>query len=251
MRFKDHFSNQAALYASARPHYPPALFDWLAQHAPRRGLAWDAGCGSGQCALALAAFFDRVIATEPSAAQLEHAAAHPRVEYRNEPAESPSLEPGSVDLLTVAQALHWFELERFWPAARRVLAGDALVAVWCYGYSHVDAAVDGVFARLHDHLLGPYWPPERRHIGNHYAQLSFPFEPVSTPEFAMRCDWTLAQYLAYLGSWSSVARYREAHDADPLELVRAEFATAWGDPDAVRTVRWPLTLKVGRVAEAG
>src|SRR5690606_31583471 len=130
MSFHDHFSGHAAGYAQARPTYPEALFDWLAAQCAQRELAWDAGCGNGQAAIALARHFARVIATEPSAEQVAQAPAHPRVEYRVEPAESPSLADASADLVTVAQAMHWFDLDRFHVGVRRVLRPGGLVAVW-------------------------------------------------------------------------------------------------------------------------
>lgn len=248
MSFHDHFSGHAAGYAQARPTYPEALFDWLAAQCAQRELAWDAGCGNGQATIALARHFARVIATEPSAEQVAQAPAHPRVEYRVEPAESPSLADASADLVTVAQAMHWFDLERFHAGVRRVLRPGGLVAVWTYGLSTVDAGVDAAFRLLYDAILGPYWPPERRHVENGYAELAFPYLAVDAPAFAMRCDWTLAQYLAYLRTWSASQRYLRATGEDPVARVTGEFARAWGDPEATREVRWPLGMRVGRIA---
>lgn len=250
MSFKDHFSTQAATYAAARPTYPPALYDWLAGQCARRELAWDAGAGNGQCARALARHFTHVIATEPSAAQVANAIAHPRVEYRIEPAEQPSLEAGSVDLLTVAQALHWFDTDRFWPAVRRVLRADGLVAAWSYETSSVDPEVDRVFHHLYEDVLGPWWPPERAHVIEGYARLAIPLEPLAVPPFDMQVEWTLAQYLDYLRSWSASERYRTAHGTDAVSGVADAMAAAWGDPLQRRTVRWPLNLRVGRLAAA-
>ena len=246
MTFKDHFSIQAATYAMARPTYPPALFSWLAAQCPRRELAWDAGAGNGQCAVALAARFTRVVATEPSAAQLANAVPRPNLEYRHEPAETPSLAPDSVDLLTVAQALHWFDLARFWPAARRVLRADAVVAAWSYERCSVDAAVDRVFLHLYEDLLGQYWPPERAHVADGYARLPFPFARLAVPAFDMALDWTLPQYLAYLGSWSATQRCIAATGNDPVAALADEFAAAWGVPATPRCVRWPLVVHAGR-----
>ena len=248
MSFKDHFSAQAATYAAARPHYPPALYAWLAEQCAQRTRAWDAGAGNGQCAVALAAHFDAVVASEPSAAQLANAAAHARVEYRLEAAEQPSLDDDSVDLVTVAQALHWFDLERFWPQVRRVLRGNGVVAVWSYQLSSVSPAVDEVFMRLYEEVLGPYWPPERAHVTEGYARLSFPFQRIAAPPFDMECEWTLPQYLAYLRSWSASARYQAERGSDAVAGVADAMAAVWGDPLTPRTVRWPLLLRVGRLA---
>lgn len=247
MSFRDHFSGHAAGYAQGRPTYPPALFEWLATLCPRRALAWDAGCGNGQAAHALARHFGRVIATDPSAEQVAQGTPAPNLEYRVEPAESPSLEAHSADLATAAQAFHWFDLPRYFAAVRRTLTPAGILAVWTYGLSNVDAGVDRMFRKLYDEVLGPYWPAERRHVENGYAELPFPFEPIPAPAFAMQCDWTLSQYLAYLRTWSASQRYLRATGVDPVALIEPELTTAWGDPAQPRIVEWPLGLRVGRV----
>lgn len=245
MRFADHFSGHASAYAAARPTYPDALFDWLSGLCATRAAAWDAGCGNGQASAALAAHFDRVIATDPSAAQIAAAAPHPRVDYRVEPAESPSLDDASVDLVLVAQALHWFEQERFHASVARVLKPGGVFAAVSYGLSEVDAAVDAVYRRLYDGL-DAWWPPERRHVENGYRELPFPYAPIEAPAFAMRLDWTLPQYLAYLRSWSATQRCLRDTGRDAVGECEAAFAAAWGDPAQAREVRFPLTLRVGR-----
>lgn len=247
MSFSDHFSGHAAGYAQARPTYPETVFEWLAARCARRELAWDAGCGNGQAALALARRFACVVATDPSAEQIAQAPTHPQIEYRVEPAESPTLADASVDLVTVAQAMHWFDLDRFHASVARVLRRDGLVAVWTYGLSNVDAEVDAVFRRLYDDVLGPYWPAERRHVENGYAELAFPYMAIDAPPFEMETRWTLAQYLAYLRTWSATQRYLRATGEDPVQVLAAAFTTAWGDPARAREVRWPLGLRVGRV----
>lgn len=247
LTFKDHFSGHAPAYASARPTYPPALFEWLAGECTRRDLAWDAGCGNGQASVALATRFGRVHASDPSEQQIRAAPPHPRIDWRVEPAERCSLPDAGADLVTVAQAYHWFDHARFCAEARRVLRPGGVVALWSYGTTSVDSAVDAVFARLYDDMLGPYWPAERRHVENGYRDLPFPFIESSAPTFAMRLDWTLARYLAYLASWSASERYRAATGRDAVADATPDFARAWGDPDAVRMVQWPLALRVGHV----
>lgn len=246
MTFKDHFSGHAAAYASARPHYPQAMYEWLASLCARRTQAWDAGCGNGQAAVELAHHFERVVATDPSAPQIAQAASHARVEYRVEPAESPTLADASVDLVTVAQALHWFDIDRFNASAKRVLVRDGVIAAWSYGLSLVEPAIDAVFMRLYDGVLEEHWPPERRLVEQGYAHVAFPFETIVAPPFAMQCDWTLAQFLDYLRTWSATRRYMAERGEDPVQQMAAQFAEAWGDPARVRAVRWPLSLRVGR-----
>lgn len=244
--FKDHFSTQAAVYAKARPRYPARLFEWLAAQSPGHQLAWDAGCGNGQAARALVAHFERVVATDPSAAQIRHAEQHPHIDYRVEAAESPSLGDDSVDLISVAQARHWFDSDRFNASARRVLRSGGLIAAWTYASCSVSVDIDRVFAYLYDDLLAGYWPPERSHVESGYRDLPFPFAPVQAPDFAMAVEWTLAQYLDYLRSWSASQKFLDHRGKDAVGLVTAEFTRAWGDPETARRVHWPLSMRVGR-----
>ena len=246
MAFQDHFSGHAAAYAQARPTYPAALFAWLSTQSLRRALAWDAGCGNGQASRALAEHFDAVFASDPSAAQIAAAAPHPRVTFAVEPAEASSLPDASVDLVAVAQALHWFDQQRFHAEVARVLRPDGLFAAWTYERCLVTPAIDAVFARLYVDALDAWWPPERRHVETGYATLPFPYVPIPSPSFSLRCDWTLPQYLAYLRSWSACQRKLAAEGVDAVAELADEFAEAWGDPATERVVSWPVTLKVGR-----
>jgi SAM-dependent methyltransferase len=246
MTFKDHFSAHATLYAQARPTYPPALFDWLANLCPQNELAWDAGCGNGQASAALAKHFSQVFATDPSDPQIAATTAHAKVRYAVEPAERCSLPDASADLVTVAQALHWFDVERFYKEARRVLKPDGRIAVWTYERSTVSPEVDAVFARLYRGELDAYWAPERRHVEAGYATLPFPFERIETPAFELRCDWTLPQYLAYLRSWSAVQKLAKQTGRDIVGEFESEMRAAWGEAETVREVRWPLTVIAGR-----
>jgi SAM-dependent methyltransferase len=241
MEFKDHFSGHAALYRDARPLPPADWFDWLAQQAPDRALAWDAGCGSGQASLGLAAHFGRVVATDPSATQIAQAAPHPRIDYRVEPAA------GSASLIGVSQALHWFDLAAFHAEVRRVAKPGALVAISAYGNCSVSRAVDAVERRLYAGTLGPDWPSERALVDAGYRSLPFPFTPVEAPSFMMRADWNLAQFLAYLRSWSATQRHAQRTGNDAVAAAAPELAEAWGDPAQARAVRWPFFTRVGRV----
>ena len=246
MTFKDHFSGHAATYAQARPKYPAALFEWLAAQTPQRELVWDAGCGNGQASVALADHFGNVFASDPSATQIEASTAHAKVRYAVEPAERCSLPDHCADLVTVAQALHWFDHAPFYAQVHRVLKPGGMIAAWCYERSSVNADVDRVFARLYVNTLDAYWPPERRHIETGYTTLPFPFAERPAPVFELRCDWTLAQYLAYLSSWSAAQRYLKATGHDAIAEFAPALARAWGDPGTVRAVRWPMTLRLGQ-----
>ncbi|NUR23596.1 class I SAM-dependent methyltransferase [Frateuria sp.] len=245
--FKDHFSGHAQLYRDARPLPPGDWFAWLAGQAPDRTLAWDAGCGNGQASLGLAAHFERVIATDPSAAQIGQAPSHEAIDYRVEPAERSSLAAGSASLVSVSQALHWFDLDAFHAEVRRVARPGALLAVCAYGNCSVDRAVDAVEQALYAGTLGGDWPPERALVDSGYRELPFPFPAVPAPTFMMRADWNLAQFMAYLRSWSATQRHLKRTGIDPVEQVAPELARVWGAPELVRAVRWPFFTRVGRV----
>jgi len=244
--FKDHFSGHASDYANARPRYPKALFDWLVSQCASHSLVWDAGCGNGQASVALADYFDQVFASDPSATQIASAASHPNIRYAVEPAEQCSLPDDSADCVCVAQALHWFEFERFFSEARRVLKKDGLLAVWTYERSSVNQPIDAVFEKLYLGTLDDYWPPERKLVENAYRDIAFPFSKIQSPILELHCDWNLAQYLAYLRSWSASQRYMKATGIDAVGLIETEMQQAWDNPETVRSVTWPLTVVAGR-----
>jgi SAM-dependent methyltransferase len=244
--FKDHFSGHAAVYASFRPRYPAALIDFVTSLAPRRSLAWDCATGNGQAAVDLAGRFERVIATDASAAQLAQAPPHPRVEYRQAPAERSGLAGGAVDLVTVATAVHWFDFDRFYAEAERVLAPGGALAVWAYNLPRVMPEVSALIDRLSQEIVRACWPPERRWVDEEYRTLPFPFAEVATPALWIEERWSFPRLLDYLGTWSSVQRYRQQNGRDPRDLVRDEMAAAWGDPGREREVRWPIMMRAGR-----
>lgn len=246
MSFQDHFSSQSAAYAQYRPHYPAALFDWLADQAPTRTLAWDVATGNGQAALALAERFAAVVATEPSAAQLAKHVVRPNIDYRQEAAERASLADGSADLITVAQALHWFELPAFMAEAARVLRPGGVLAVWCYALFSCTPAIDALLGDFYHAGVGAYWPPERRWLEQGYAGLALPFPAIAAPQLEMAQDWDLDALLGYLRTWSATQRYKEDRGEDPLPALRARLETQWGDVRQRRRVVWPLTLHACR-----
>src|SRR5678816_1262706 len=246
--FKHHFSGHAAIYREARPTYPPALVDWLAQQAPDRELAWDAGCGNGQATAALAQRFAHVIGTDPSANQIAEAESRANIEYRVEPAEQSTLSDSSVSLVTVAQAMHWLDHARFFDAVRRVLKPGGMLAVWAYAHCDVgDAAIDAAITRLYVDLTGPYWPPERSLVEAGYRTIPFPFVEIVPPSFPMIARWRVDHLLAYLRSWSATQRYIKALGEDPVTLIEADLRDAWGETEKVRNVRWQFHVRAGRV----
>jgi len=245
--FSDHFSGHAANYTRFRPGYPRELFDFLAALSPARARAWDCATGGGQAALALAERFEQVVATDASPAQVAHAAAHPRVGYAISLAEHAALRGACADLVTVAQALHWFDLEAFYGEVERVLRPGGAIAAWCYGLMRIAPTIDAVVEHLYYDVLAPWWPAERRHIDAGYLDLPFPFIEVPAPALAMRASWTTSEVLGYLSTWSAVQRCIAAEGSDPLAGVADRIAGLWGDPERAREITWPLGLRAGLV----
>jgi hypothetical protein len=247
MQFEDHYSGHAAAYARHRPTYPEELFAWLASVSPARTLAWDAGTGSGQVAVALADHFDRVIASDASAEQLSHATPHPRVEYRHEPSGAASLDPSSVDLVTVGAAAHWFDLDDFYAEVRRVARERTVIALFSYGPRDFADAIGPVVHRFQEELLGDYWPERIQLVHDRYTTLAFPFEEIVPPRFFMTADWNMHELLAFLETWSASQRYFAERGTRATDDIAKELATIWGDPAARRRLRCPVFMRVGRV----
>lgn len=243
--FKDHFSGHAANYSTFRPSYPTELYEWLADTCRLRKCAWDCATGNGQAARTLAKFFSRVVATDASAEQIAHATAPDNVHFQLGSAERSELLDESIDLVTVAQALHWFDLGRFYAEVQRVLKPGGVLAVWSYQLGRISQDVDVVVGHLYKDITGPYWFPERGIVDSGYRGLPFPFKELQVPQFSMSCEWTFGQLTGYLETWSGTQRYREVTGSSALDHVTIRLQEAWGDPQAVRTVTWPLNVRVG------
>lgn len=245
--FRDHFSSSSAGYARFRPGYPEALFDWIAAESPARGRVWDCATGTGQAASGLAQHFDLVVATDASAAQLAAARRHPRIRYVRSTSEAAGLASRSMDAITVAQAIHWFDMPRFFAEAARVGRPGALVAAWTYGNPTVDPAVDAVIVPFYRDVVGPYWPPERRMIERLYEDVDLPFTPVDAPPMEMSLAMTLEALAGYVDTWSAVVRYRGELGKDPLPALVDALRAVWGDPASSKVTRWPMAIRAGRV----
>ncbi len=245
--FNDHFSQLASGYGRYRPGYPAGLFKYLAGTVGRCGLAWDCATGSGQAALGLAQHFDRVVATDASQAQIAHALPHAKIAYAVSVAERTPILSRSIDLIAVAQALHWLDRTVFFKEAMRTLKPDGVIAVWSYNLLRVDPKVDQIVNDFYTQMVGGFWPAERRWVEQGYVGVDFPFADQPVPDFRMTATWTLHRLMGYLGTWSGVQRYREHHGRDPLDTIRSDLESAWGDPGVAKAVRWSLSLRVGRV----
>ena len=245
--FKDHFSEQATEYAKHRPRYPDRLFDWLVSLVQDRQQAWDCATGNGQAAYALASRFERVIATDASEAQIKCAETHPRVIYRIAPAEESGIAAQSVDLVTVAQAAHWFDIEKFYQEVKRVTKPSSVLAVWCYDLFRVSPEIDDLIHDFYVNVVGPYWPAERKWVEDNYRSLPFPFEEIRVPSFEMTTQWSLQAVLDYLRTWSAARKYLQEKGSDSIELIHDPLEQAWGESKHLKNIAWTLHLRVGRV----
>jgi SAM-dependent methyltransferase len=239
----DHFSKIATQYVRGRMGYPGKLYEFLASQCAGRGLAYDCACGSGQAAVDLTRFFEKVMATDISAELLALAPVHPDISYRRTAAEDSGIEAGSVDLLVVAQALHWFDLPRFWTEVGRVLKSGGIFAFWGYNWPEVSPSVDRVLEMLKQEIAS-YWPEKSEVLHNGYRSVDPPFPEVQAPVFRMSVSWMPDQYLFHLRSWSATRYFNEREGGDIVGNYESAFLDAWGTGES--PVGWPLVLKVYR-----
>ena len=235
-------------YASYRPDYPDELAHQLAALAPARRRAVDVGCGTGQFTRQLAGAFEAVVGLDPSHDQIAHAEPADRVRFAVAPAESLGLPDHGADLITAAQAAHWFDLPRFYAEVRRVAAPGGLLALISYGVARLDPALDARFQQFYTAEIGPYWPPERRMVDEGYASIDFPFAERAGPVCDIHRDWSARAFLGYVSTWSAVRRAREAGQGALFEGFCADVLALWGEAEAPRPIRWPIAMRLGVVA---
>ena len=243
--FKDNFSKQAGIYAQYRPHYPKELYAFLSSITKERHLAWDCGTGNGQAAIGLAAFYDHIIATDPSEQQISNCIPNDKITYRVEKAENNSIESESVDLLTIANALHWFDHDVFYKEANRVLKPGGIIAAWTYGVPKVNTEVDKIVMAYHDNTLNDFWYAESRLVDNEYRGIPFPFQQLETPGFITERNMNLDEFIGYLNTWSATQRFIDTHHFNPTDNLKNVLAGVWKD-NAEKKLTWKLVLKVGR-----
>jgi len=243
----DLFSKQASFYAQYRPHYPDSLFQFLDSHLYERKLAWDVATGNGQAANVLATLFDQVHATDISAQQLSHAIQRSNISYHLEPAEKSSLPDNSVNAITVATALHWFNRPLFYQEADRVLKKGGILFVWSYGGCRINTAIDKIIDHFNFEQLEPYWHDgAKMNWRDKYQSIRLPFEEITTPDFISQHHYTLEEVMNYMFSWSGVQNYIQQHQSNPILLIEKKLSEAWGDPTEKRLVSWHLHSKCAR-----
>jgi len=244
--FKDNFSQQSDIYVKYRPQYPVELYSFLSSLTEGHELVWDCGTGNGQAAVGLAAFYDRVVATDPSEQQIINALPHDRVQYAVEKAEQTSLPDHCADMVTIANALHWFDLDVFYREVRRVLKPGGVVAAWAYGIPTIEPAVDALLHKFHFGILDSYWRPENRLVEQEYRTIAFPFEQVVCPGSYSEKMMSVTDMIGYLNTWSAVQRFINEQQYNPTDQLAEELRRIWQEEE-VKTVRWKLILKAGRV----
>lgn len=243
---KDRFSDKSGDYAAYRPGYPLELFEYLCALPAGHDAVWDCGTGNGQLARELATVFRRVEATDISSAQLSEAVALPNIHYTVQPAEQTDFAASSFDMITVGQAVHWFDLDRFYAEVRRVGKPGGWLVLTGYHLPRISPEVDALVYTFYQGLLGPYWDAERRHVDARYLDLPFPFEEVAVPAFEHRLHWTPEHLIGYLQTWSALKLYRAATGNDPMPALSQSLREAWG-PQPERLVAFPTLLRVGRL----
>lgn len=242
---KDNFSQQSKTYARFRPGYPVVLIDHILGLVKEKNKAWDCGTGNGQVATVLADSFKEVYATDISESQLKNAAKKPNIIYSVQSAEHSSFPDNNFDLITVAQAIHWFDFDKFYAEVNRTLKPGGIIAIIGYSLFNSDAETDKVLQHFYTNIVGEYWDKERHYVDEQYKTIPFPFEEISTPAFGMQYHWTLEDVLGYLSSWSAVQHFIRINHKDPVLAIRPELEKAWGK-EHHKMVRFPLFMRIGR-----
>lgn len=243
---KNPFIYLADEYFRYRPTYPQEWYSYLAGLCEETGLAVDCATGNGQAALGLAEHFKKVFATDSSESQIGNAFKLPNVEYHVSPGEVIDLPDHSVDLITVAQGVHWFDLTSFFAECKRCLKKNGVIALWSYNMTRISKEVDPLIERLAFEILAPFWEPQVQQVFSAYQKLPFPFVEIFGPEFLINREWSLKDLLDYLRTWSAVAKYWREKDSDPIAVIFEDLKQAWGDIDDFHMVRWPLYYRVGK-----
>lgn len=244
---KDNFSTQAALYSRYRPSYPPELFDFILSYLERKEKAWDCATGNGQTAQELAKHFKNVYATDISQAQLDNAISATNIIYSLQAAEQTDFKEDQFDLVTVSQALHWFNFERFYTEVKRVTRSGGWIAIWMYGGISVSPEIDQLKQDFYTGKLGPYWDAERKWVDNDYTGIPFPCEEIDCPGFFIRDEWTINDFEGYLNTWSALQKYILIKKENPVGALMQAISKHWGE--GKRKITFPLHLRMGRIAK--
>lgn len=212
-------------------------------------MAWDCATGNGQAAIGLCKYFKNVIASDASKGQLEHRFNRNNIMYEMFPAEKADIQDNSVDLITVAQAAHWFDLDRFYKEVTRISKSNGVLAIWSYGMHKIDNDIDKISEKLNvgGDILERYWPRETDYVKEDYKTIPFPFIEISSPKFEMTVNWNLDDLVCYMQTWSAVKRFSTEKKFNPLNLIMEELERLWGERDKRKVVKWDINLRVGKI----
>lgn len=242
---KDNFSEQSNLYQTFRPTYPAELYDFLLDLVPEKNSAWDCGTGNGQVAYELAKHFKKVHATDISRHQLEQAPAHPNIVYSIRRAEAPAFPASYFDLITTAQAIHWFDFDGFYKEVNRTIRKNGIFAVIGYGLIETFPEADKIISRFYREIVGPYWDEERKYLDKNYHTIPFPFDEIDTPDFYSTFEWDFEHLRGYLGTWSAVKHYQNQNGYSPLDLIYDDLKACWNGK--IKTVNFPVFTRITRI----
>jgi len=250
-QFKDYFSKQADDYAKYRPHYPEALFEYLATQVRDCQAAWDCATGNGQVALALTPHFQQIYATDASEKQISHAFHHDKIKYYVAVAEQVPLENHSIDLITVAAAVHWFmNIEQFYREVKRVSKPGAIIALWCYLYCHFlpeEEHLNQICSNFLTTVVDQLRDQKIELILQKYQTIDFPFSELKTPTFTMEARWNMEEFMGYLHTLYTIKKLIAVQSHEPILEFSNRLVKAWGDPGRKILVQWPLHVRIGRI----
>lgn len=246
MNYTELFNDKSDIYASARPNYPPELFEFLVSQCVKTGSARDCACGNGQAALDLVDYFDEVQATDVSANQIKNAFDHPKISYSVCPSENTSFSDASLDLICVAQALHWLKHDQLFTEVKRVLKPRGIFSAWGYCWTTINNEVDEVVQTSFLDVIEPYWAEQNKLLRNHYRDINVPFTLIETPTFRMETRWDLNQFFAYLHTWSATRRCMDAIGKDFFNEAYRQVLAVWGKPEKSKKVEMDFCCIVGR-----
>lgn len=244
------FVSDGEQYAQFRPQYPHALGLLLASLTNRHQQALDVGCGTGQLTTILAAYFDEVMGVDPSDSQIQNAKSHPKIQYQVSTAEQLPEGLRDLDLITVAQAAHWFDLPRFYQEVTRVLAPDGVLALISYGVMQVDEAIRARVHQFYDNEIGPYWPAERKLVDEGYQTIEFPFQEMSVTPMEIELEWGLEEMMGYISTWSAVKKAKDLGQGDLLTAFYDDMCDLWGDASQKKRFIWPINMRVGKLVNS-
>jgi len=241
---KDNFSTQSSSYARYRPAYPQELYKFLKEKLTITETAWDCGTGNGQVAGELANFFQKVEATDISKQQLENAVKKPNIQYSVKRAEETNFPDNSFDLITVAQAVHWFNFKTFYNEVERVLKPNGIIAIIGYSLFKSNLETDKLIHKFYKDIIGPFWDEERRYLNEKYQTIPFPFQEIETPAFQQEYQWSFDHLIGYLETWSAVKHYEKEKGENPVNLIKNELKTAFGNKNKIV---FPILLRLGKL----